>query len=97
MWTGRKSITVPADTSEVASRPEPLVMYTLAVNELEVFAKSDNTSSIWIGNVDVSADPGYEAGVELAAGASYRFDAIDVSTVYIAGTTEGDAVTWNAF
>lgn len=97
MWTGRKQIEVPTDTSVKASRPEPLMTLSVPVGEVEVFARSNNTASIWIGTKDVSADPGYETGVELKAGESYIFGASDLAEIYIAGTVDGEGVTWNAF
>lgn len=97
IWTGRKAIDVPDDTDKRASRPEQLQIRSRSVSEVEVFARSDNTASIWIGGPNVSADPDYETGVELAPGESYTFDAIDLSEIWIAGTVDGEGVTWNAF
>ncbi len=97
IWTGRKAIDVPDDTDKRASRPEQLQIRSQPVNEVEVFARSDNTALIWIGGKDVSADPGYEAGVELAADTSYTFGPIDLADIWIAGTVNGEGVTWNAF
>lgn len=96
VWTGRKEIDVPVDTDERASRPEQIQIRRQFVGEVEVFARSNNTASIWIGGKDVSADPGYEAGVELAADTSYTFGPIDLADIWIAGTVNGEGVTWNA-
>ncbi len=97
IWSGRKQIDVPVDTDPRASRPERLQIRGQQVAEVEVFAHSDNTASIWIGGQNVSADPGYEAGVELVPGASYTVGPIDLSEIWIAGTVDGEGVTWNAF
>lgn len=94
--SGYKLIEVPGDTSEMASRPERLVEYDFPVDEVELFAKSDNTASVWIGGPEVSATPDFEAGVELAANDSYTLVGVNLYDIWIAGTTDGDGVTWNA-
>ena len=73
------------------------MMHQTDVREVEVFARSNNTASIWIGDQNVSAVPGYEAGVELSADRSYTIENVDLQTVFIAGTVDGEGVTWNAF
>lgn len=96
-WSGRKTIEVPAGTSVKASRPERLSDVTQQVTDFEVFALSSNTDSVWVGFEGTNAVPGHEAGVELAADASYVFGSVDLRDVYVSGTTDGDGVVWNAF
>lgn len=96
IWSGRKEIDVPVDTDPRASRPEQLQTRSQQVAEVEIFARRNNTASIWVGGENVSADPGYETGTELIADASYTLESIDLSEIWIAGTVNGEGVTWNA-
>jgi len=92
---GRKTIEVPADTSEKASRPERLVLNSTPVSNPEIFALRSNTAAIWVGSqYDVSADPGMEMGVDLVAGESCTPPASDLRDIWIAGTVDGEGVTW---
>jgi len=94
MQCGRKTGTVFADSSAQASRPERLAEVSMPVADLEVFALSGNSGTIWVGPSGTNATPDNEAGVPLAAGDSYRFGSVDLHDIFLAVDTDGDGLTW---
>ena len=105
MQSGFKAGEILADTNVRASRPVPLSddqdgkIYTL----VEVYAPkagdgvTGNTEAVWVGGENTSADPDYEAGVDLHPGDSYPFKNVKLYDILLAVTIDGDKVTWIAY
>jgi len=96
MTSGRKTGSVPADSSVLASRPERLSEIRTDIVDLEVFALPTNTDLVWIGGEGTSGVPGGECGVSLAAGDSYRFGNVSLYDVWMSVIVDGEGVTWIA-
>jgi len=105
MQAGRKSITVPADTSEVASRPERFNLNpdSGVFDVVEVYVETTNTSPVWVGFEGTDSRPGEVAGKMLDGSGTEQFErehsfrGVRLYDLWISGSTDGDGVTYNAY
>jgi len=95
---------VPADTSEQAARGQQLdINDDTRYSRIEVYAPktgydvTGNTSAVWLGDENMTADEDHQAGVYLVPGDSYEFTDTQLTEVYLAAITDGDKVTWMAY
>ena len=92
-FSGRKTIT--ENTNPLASNAERLSDSSSTFSRVDVYALSGNAGVVWVGFAGTSARSGYEAGAPLAAGDSYTFHGGDMNELLIAGTSDGDGVSYN--
>ena len=68
----------------------------LRVQHVDVFALSTNSDRIYIGDWNVSAIEGTEAGTPMLNGAVKSYDDVDLSKVYITSVIVGEGVSCEA-
>ena len=92
-FAGRKVLDVT--NSPHATNAERLVASEYKFKRVDVFAMTGNSSTVWVGYNGTSALSGNEQGAPLAAGDAYTFYDSDLARLFVAGTTDGDGVTFN--
>ncbi len=93
-------LTVDAVADPNAATPIPtkrrLWPTPLRVPHVDVFARHRNTDRIYIGDMNVSAIEGTEAGTPMLAGAVKSYDDVDLSTIWITAIVVGEGVSCEA-
>lgn len=93
-------LTVEAVADPNAATPIPtarqLWPVPLRVRHVDVFAIHRNTDRIYIGDWNVSAIEGTEAGTPMSAGDVKSYDDVDLSSIWITAVAVGDGVSCEA-
>lgn len=92
--TGRKAI--KPSTNEDPSKAEQVLAGPKRFSRVDVVAESDNDGVLRIGYRATSVLSGAPKGFPLSQGDSYVFENVDLSWIYVAGSNDGDAITYNA-
>ena len=96
MRSGGLDIVVPDGSDERWSVPQRLAEVSEQFQRVDVFAPSGNSGTVYVGFHGTNAGAN-AAGCPLAAGDAYSFTGgVDLVDIYVAGTTDGDRLTWNA-
>jgi len=101
MRSGGFTVAVPDGSVETWAQAQQLEIGGTRVTRLDVFAPSGNTGSVYVGFKGTVAGA-LPAGAELTAGDSYSFQppnggVFSTSDIWVAGVTDGDRLTWNAW
>ena len=93
-------LTVEATGDPNAATPIPtkqrLWPVPLRVPHVDVFARHRNTDRIYIGDENVSAIEGTEAGTPMLPGAVKSYDNVDLSMIWIVSIIVGEGVSIEA-
>lgn len=92
--TDRKEIT--PSTNQDVTKAEQVSYGSKRFARVDVVAESDNKGILRIGYQGTSVLSGAPKGFPLSQGDSYVFENVDLSWLYVAGSTDGDAITYNA-
>lgn len=93
-------LTVEAVADPNAATPIPtkrrLWPVPLRVRHVDVFALPRNTDRIYIGDMNVSAIEGTEAGTPMSANDVKSYDDVDLSWIWITAVIAGEGVSCEA-
>ena len=77
--------------------PVRLSDVSMIVQDVDVTALSTNTGTIYVGDVDVGAAAGSEAGFSpLSAGDALTFENVDLREIWLDATVAENGVHWGA-
>lgn len=93
-------LTVEATGDPNAATPIPtarrLWPVPLRVPHVDIFARHRNTDRIYIGDTNVSAIEGTEAGTPMLPGAVKSYDDVDLSMIWVTAIIVGEGVSCEA-
>lgn len=93
-------LTVEATGDPNAATPIPtkrrLWPVPLRAIHVDIFARHRNTDRVYIGDENVSAIEGTEAGTPIAASAVKSYDNVDLSMIWIQAVVVGEGVSCEA-
>lgn len=81
---------------KTAGKAVPLTIDSLKVRRIDVFALTNQSGTIAIGDKDISQLTGNENGLPLLTKEAWTELELDLSEVYIDSDADGDGVRWLA-